>query len=625
MNLPDGYFLQGKKYRLTHTIGQGGFGITYLGVWNTEVKGGLGAMKTTVPVCIKEYFFKDYCYRDNSSYAVRVHSTTGEKLFGKFKEKLIAEANILSAVHHPNIVGVLEVFEENNTAYIVMEYIKGCSLKYLLEKNGVLPENKVIKYTHQIGNALSFVHEKNIVHLDIKPGNILIDQQDNARLIDFGVSKRYDIEEQETSTTTLTLSKGFAAIEQYDDEGMLNFSPAPDIYSLGATMYNLLTGVIPVESILRATKQMLPPSAYNSNITPKTEKAILKAMEIKPKDRYRKVKELLVAIDAPTYEFTENIYVEPNRVIDDESTEVFNTPVVRHTEDDEEEDKTVFNTRYHTKKRRKSRSRHKKRRRIVLTASILLAAFVGYAIFVYFSDITSSQGTQYRIIMPDELPSSKKDTEIVNKTDSVQPEQPVQTETSSITAAQPSGQNTPVQTASNNTQTQNTRPQVNDPSTVQRNDASDTNTPLLASTDKTAKEKEYEGFISLGLSNKTAGDCEGAIIEFKKALDIAKIIDMDLTEVNRLIKECNDGITEPDMEVNMEDLDFIATWGDNKIFSKKETKKVGVLNASGGVVIEFIYMYQLPLDKGNGLRAFYKDPINAVVYDSTGKEMYTIP
>lgn len=105
-----------------------------------------------------------------------------------------------------------------------------------------MPEARVLRYMRQIGEALQFVHEKNILHLDIKPSNILIDQAGKARLIDFGVSKRYDIEQQETSTTMLTLSKGFASIEQYDNEGTQSFSPCPDIYSLGATMYNLLTG-----------------------------------------------------------------------------------------------------------------------------------------------------------------------------------------------------------------------------------------------------------------------------------------------------------------------------------------------------------------------------------------------
>lgn len=302
MNLPNGHYLQKGKYRLTHIVGQGGFGITYKGVWFTEVKGPLGRMKTEVPVCIKEYFFKDYCYRDADSFAVKVHSETGRTLFNKFKEKLIKEAKILSEVHHPYIVNVLEVFEENDTAYIAMEYISGFSLKHLMEKEGILPEAKVLKYVRQIGEALQFVHEKNILHLDIKPSNILIDKNDNARLIDFGVSKRYDIEQQETSTTLLTLSKGFASIEQYDNEGTQNFSPCPDIYSLGATMYNLLTGKIPTESILRATRSLTKPSEINPAIAPKTEAALLKAMEIVPADRYQTVAEFLDALDLPPLE-----------------------------------------------------------------------------------------------------------------------------------------------------------------------------------------------------------------------------------------------------------------------------------------------------------------------------------
>ena len=195
----------------------------------------------------------------------------------------------MSDVHHPHIVNVLEVFEENDTAYIAMEYIQGYSLKYLLEKEGRLSENTVLFYTHQIAHALQFVHEKSILHLDIKPSNILIDKDDNARLIDFGVSKRYDLFQQETSTTMLTLSKGFASVEQYDDEGTQNFSPCPDIYSLGATMYNLLTGKIPTESILRAAKPLQKPSELNSSISERTEEAIMKAMAIVQADRFQSV------------------------------------------------------------------------------------------------------------------------------------------------------------------------------------------------------------------------------------------------------------------------------------------------------------------------------------------------
>ncbi|MDR1403841.1 MAG: Kae1-associated serine/threonine protein kinase, partial [Tannerellaceae bacterium] len=302
MNLPTGHFLQNRKYQLLYVVGQGGFGITYKGILYTEVKGPLGEIKTEIPISIKEYFFKDYCYRAADTCAVNVHSETGKQLFDKFKEKLIKEAKILSEVHHPYIVNVLDVFEENNTAYIAMEYIEGHSLKYILENEGVLPEGKVLKYVRQIGQALQFVHEKNILHLDIKPSNILVDKNGDACLIDFGVSKRYDVERKETSTTMLTLSKGFASIEQYDNEGTQIFSPCPDIYSLGATMYNLLTGKIPAESILRATRPLKNPSELNPDITFKTEEAILKAMQINPADRFQTIAEMMEALDMPPVE-----------------------------------------------------------------------------------------------------------------------------------------------------------------------------------------------------------------------------------------------------------------------------------------------------------------------------------
>ena len=342
MNLPNGYILQKGKYKIAQVIGQGGFGITYKGFWTTEVKGSLGAMRTEIPVCIKEYFFKDYCSRDPQSLIVRVHSDTGKLLFNKFKEKLIKEAKILSEVHHPYIVNVLEVFEENNTAYIVMEYIAGSSLKDKLSKEGVLPEPLVLRYIKQIGEALAFVHQKNILHLDIKPSNIIIDRNNNARLIDFGVSKRYDIQEEETSTTMLTLSKGFAAIEQYDSEGIQTFTPCPDIYSLGATMYNLLTGKIPTESILRATRPLEKPSALNPHISPKVEEVILKAMEIVPTDRYQSVREMLDALDLSDEDLSSHpLDPSPQDTTNEEETTLL--PSEPKAVSDKEEEETVLN------------------------------------------------------------------------------------------------------------------------------------------------------------------------------------------------------------------------------------------------------------------------------------------
>lgn len=284
----------------------------------------------------------------------------------------------MSEVHHPYIVNVLEVFEENNTAYIAMEYISGFSLKYMMEKEGILPEAKVLKYVRQIGTALQFVHDKSILHLDIKPSNILIDKNDDARLIDFGVSKRYDIEQQETSTTMLTLSKGFASIEQYDDEGTQNFSPCPDIYSLGATMYNLLTGKIPTESILRATRPLCKPSELNPAISPKTESAIIKAMEIIPADRFQTVGEMLGALDLPVIEeptqassLPDN---QPTLPTEDggETTLIYNT-----SSSNDMEDQTIVNTVLQESIQTPGK---KKKKGVLITAIITIFAMIGSAI-----------------------------------------------------------------------------------------------------------------------------------------------------------------------------------------------------------------------------------------------------
>lgn len=329
--------------------------------------------------------------------AVKVHSETGKVLFDKFKEKLIKEAKILSEVHHPHIVNVLEVFEENDTAYIAMEYISGCSLKYMMDREGILPEPKVLRYVRQIGEALQFVHEKNILHLDIKPSNILIDSSGKARLIDFGVSKRYDIEQQETSTTMLTLSKGFASIEQYDNEGTQSFSPCPDIYSLGATMYNLLTGKIPTESILRATRPLQNPSELNKDISPKTEAAIIKAMQIIPADRFQTVDEMMAALDFPAEEETPANELQNTGGLeaeDDETTVIH--PNEQSLQNEDDEDRTIVNSEEII-----SQPRKKKRKGVLISVVITIFACVGSAVaFLVQGNKVSTKPSVTELISP---------------------------------------------------------------------------------------------------------------------------------------------------------------------------------------------------------------------------------
>ena len=295
MYLQRGYYLHNDKYQILNILGEGGFSLTYRGIWKTEVQGPLGKLPTDVPVCIKEFFFKDYCRRNPQTFFVETNNETAKEIFDKNKEKVIREARILSEIHHPNVVNVLEVFKQNNTVYIVMEFIAGHSLKQNVEQNGVFTEDKLRPIIYKIGQALEYIHEKNILHLDIKPSNILITKNNNPKLIDFGISKRYDLaNDQETSTTLQAASKGYASIEQYDSEAMQLFSPRPDIYSLGATMYFLLTGQTPTESILRASKGLQNPRELNPVISENTERVILKAMEPNASERYGTVREMLL-------------------------------------------------------------------------------------------------------------------------------------------------------------------------------------------------------------------------------------------------------------------------------------------------------------------------------------------
>jgi serine/threonine protein kinase len=291
MELAANTYLKNGTYRIEKKIGEGGFGITYQSTWFTKVSGSLGSIDAKLPVAIKEFFFEDFCSREGNTNSITILSTTGKEIFSRFKEKLLKEAEILSKLSHPNIVRVIEVFEENNTAYMVMDYIEGDSLKDKI-KNEKLPIDTSVEYILQIADALEEVHAKSILHLDLKPSNILINKRDGrAMLIDFGISKRYNDTHEETSHTPLGRSKGYAPFEQYLDKGAASFSPALDVYALGATLYHLVTGVIPVEANERILNDdnIKRPSALNNKITKDLEDILLKALEIKKENRYQTI------------------------------------------------------------------------------------------------------------------------------------------------------------------------------------------------------------------------------------------------------------------------------------------------------------------------------------------------
>ncbi len=280
MYLPVGTLLQGGRYKIVRFIGSGGFGCTY------EAEHVMLDMK----VAIKEFFVKDFCNRDETTAHVTVGTTGKRGLVDKLRRKFIDEAKALSHLQHPNIVRVSDVFEENGTAYFVMDFVDGLSLDEILKREGHLPEQRALKYIRQVAEALQHVHAHNRLHLDVKPGNILIDKQDNAVLIDFGASKQYDEADGENTSTLIGKTPGYAPLEQMGND-VVKFTPATDIYALGATLYKLLTGITPLSATLIASGEEL--AALPGSVSKGVADAILAAMQINKTKRPQSIEKFL--------------------------------------------------------------------------------------------------------------------------------------------------------------------------------------------------------------------------------------------------------------------------------------------------------------------------------------------
>ena len=225
-----GTTLQGGKYRIERVLGQGGFGITYL-ARNTVFD---------IDVAIKEFFMKDENDRDGSS--VTMPNTTKQELFLGQMEKFKKEAKRMFAIKNEHIVGVQDLFEENGTAYYVMDFVDGENLSERLKRTGKpMTEQEVRGILPQILDALKSVHEAGIWHLDLKPANIMLTKEGRVKLIDFGASKQLNaLKGGATTSTAISCTNGYAPREQME-QNYDKFGPWTDLYALGATLYTLLS------------------------------------------------------------------------------------------------------------------------------------------------------------------------------------------------------------------------------------------------------------------------------------------------------------------------------------------------------------------------------------------------
>ena len=318
--------LQGGKYRIERVLGLGGFGNTYVG-YNTEFE---------ETVAIKEFFMKGVTERDEATSVVSVSNVDNVQQFEEQREKFKKEARRLRKLKNEHIVKVHDLFEENGTAYYVMDYIEGESLAERIKKTGnPFKEAEVRGILSQILEALKEVHQNEIWHLDLKPGNIMVDKQGNAYLIDFGASKQIRANGSMTTSTALCYTPGYAPNEQigqmYD-----RFGPWTDIYALGATIYNLLTNKKPPMAI-DIEEDEKDAFEFPNTVSDGMRKLVVWMMQPKRKARPQSVDEILNKLsvseekkDKPQQERnTEETIVSGSIPVDDEETILAGREILR--------------------------------------------------------------------------------------------------------------------------------------------------------------------------------------------------------------------------------------------------------------------------------------------------------
>lgn len=263
--LPVGTLLQNGKYRIERYLSSGGFGNTYVAT-NVEFE---------ERVAIKEFFMRGISERDDDSISVSVSNELNSEQFTGQKEKFKKEARRLRRLKEEHIVSVHDLFEENGTAYYVMDYIEGESLSSRLKRTGKpLSETEALNILNQVLDALDTVHAEGIFHLDIKPANIMIDNHGQAMLIDFGASKQTKQEGGATTSTGLCYTPGYAPIEQMA-QNLNQFGPWTDIYALGASLYYMLTlHPLPSPADLLEDASLL----QMENLSPKMQQLIRRMM-----------------------------------------------------------------------------------------------------------------------------------------------------------------------------------------------------------------------------------------------------------------------------------------------------------------------------------------------------------
>ena len=276
MNLLPAGTLVADRYEILEVIGQGGFGITYKAYDSV----------LDVPVAIKEYYPSGIASRyHEQSLDVQVGGSENRRLFEEGKKKFLEEARILARFSEdPNVVGVRNFFEDNQTVYIVMQYLQGESLKEYIEKNGKISFDEAYRLLRPDMQSLGRIHAAGLIHRDISPSNLIRMRTGKVKLIDFGTAREYSTDGDKS--LSIVLKPGYAPAEQYQTHGLQG--PWTDVYALCASIYKLITEITPENSLNRMVNdEVRLPSECGAEISAAQEEVLMQGLAVRESDRIR--------------------------------------------------------------------------------------------------------------------------------------------------------------------------------------------------------------------------------------------------------------------------------------------------------------------------------------------------
>ncbi len=275
----------GEKYIVGRVLGYGGFGVTYIG-WDKMLNR---------RVAIKEYLPSNLATRSYGTQRISVYSGEAGEQYHKGLERFMSEARRLAKFHHvPEIVDIYDCCLDNNSGYIVMEYLEGETVKQILQYVEKMPEDKALKIIRSVLAGLSMVHKEGIIHRDIAPDNIFITKKDEVKILDFGAARHESA--GQSKTLSVILKPGYAPQEQYSSNS--EQGSWTDMYAIGATFYRMITGKTPQESLERAVEDhLLPPSQLGIQIDPAVEHAVLSSLQVKKERRIQNAEQFLDALN----------------------------------------------------------------------------------------------------------------------------------------------------------------------------------------------------------------------------------------------------------------------------------------------------------------------------------------